>query len=75
MLKQKNINIILDPNAWALPETHMKWEVHLALGNAEYIFLGKQDSEHNIWKNQNFGNTNMYNETESNKAYTGQKST
>ena len=26
--------------------THMKWQVHLALGNAEYIFLGKQDSEY-----------------------------
>ena len=25
------------------------------------MFLGKQDSEYNVWKNQNFGNTNLYN--------------
>ena len=29
--------------------------------DAEYIFLGKQDSEYNIWKNPNFGHTKLYN--------------
>ena len=41
-------------NTWSDKFT-LPWE------DTEYMFLGKQDSEYNIWKNQNFGHTKMYN--------------